>query len=487
METGSGVIFSAVSSVLWLWKEYVSGIEAFNVSTFGPAWLPVSWLDLFNAVGGGMTVRAAMREKTHWLRVLIIVFWLTFGGTTTIAMLSGGRPRWWTDAGAFNALLLGYWLVFHCPGDLFVRWVWKSPGAQRLLPFVRGAAAALGMSAHTVERALDSWGPKEGAQVHTYVLLSVLGGCGGGLIVELLNLMLLPRALYASPQHGSSTAVLHSVGAALVYVLLLRDPAGLRLPERAVCALPQWAHAFAVNGTAAAHDLPCSLPWLPMSKYGAAAALSLLLIALHLIPAAPFNAAIHGALDALPGWKSTLVPSEVGRGGPLPAPEHEEPESSEDESWGSKAAAAESAAAGDHLASQFAAPQAAQGATGKPQPAAAPQSQAASASAPAGNPPTDDALVAFGYELASPPRPRYLRPLPHAYRQAAAAPPPASAAKPKAPASSGTGAGTFVDRLDDAALRPAPATAAVVGAGTGAVPTTPQPSTARKRRGGSQR
>lgn len=441
-----------------IWTEYVATIETFNVATFGPAWLPISWLDLFNAVGGGMTVRAAMRERTHWLRVLIIVFWLTFGGTTTIAMLSGGRPRWWTDAGAFNALLLGYWLVFHCPGDLFVRWIWKSAGAQRLLPLVRGAAAALAMTAHTVERALETWGPKEGAQVHTYVLLSVLGGCGGGLIVELLNLMLLPRALYASPQHGSSTAVLHSVAAALVYVLVLRDPAGLRLPERALCALPQWAHfkllATADAEAARAADVSCALPWLPLSKYAAAAALSVLLMALHLIPAAPFNAAVHGALDALPGWKSTLVPSEVGRGVPLPVGED-----AEDEQMAEAAATAGGADSTRQPTSQFAV------AHGMHAPAAVEK-----AAAPAAN--STDALVAFGYELASPPRPRYLRPIPHAQKPVPAAP----AGSPSV--------SSFASRLDDAALRPARAGASSDVQGT---PATPQPSAARKRRGASQR
>jgi hypothetical protein len=284
-----------------VFHQYADSVVAFDDAQLFAAFFPVSVLDAFNAVMAGVTIRAVMRTDTHWFRLLVITWLLSVGGTTIIAIVAGGRPAWWTLAPTINGILVGYWLSFHCPGDAFHRYFLSGRPVKRVLPFLSAASMAIGMSFNTVERALADPALVAEAPLHTYLMLAFLGGCGGGLLVEFLNLFNLPRQQFRVPAYGASTGVLHSLFGALAYVLLFRDPARLGI----VPALARSVGIAWTGGDCAAG--PCS----PLDAKHAAAALALFLTVLGLVPSASFNRTVHAWLDALPGWHSTLVPSQL--------------------------------------------------------------------------------------------------------------------------------------------------------------------------------
>jgi hypothetical protein len=284
-----------------VFHQYANSVVAFDDAQLLAAFIPISLLDAFNAVMAGVTIRAVMRTDTHWFRLLIITWLLSVGGTTIIAIVAGGRPAWWTLASTINGILVGYWLSFHCPGDAFHRYFLSGRPVKRVLPFLVAASMAIGMSFNTVERALADPTLVAEAPVHTYLMLSFLGGCGGGLLVEFLNLFNLPRQQFRVPAYGASTGVLHSLFGALAHVLLFRDPARLGV-------VPALARALGIAWTGGDCAVgPCS----PLDAKHAAAALALFLTVLGLVPSARFNRTVHGWLNALPGWHSTLVPSQL--------------------------------------------------------------------------------------------------------------------------------------------------------------------------------
>jgi len=284
-----------------VFHQYADSVVAFDDAQLLAAFFPISVLDAFNAVMAGVIIRAVLRTDTHWFRLLIITWLLSVGGTTIIAIVAGGRPAWWTLGSTINGILLGYWLSFHCPGDAFHRYFLNGRPVKRVLPFLVAASMAIGMSFNTVERALADPALVAEAPVHTYLMLSFLGGCGGGLLVEFLNLFNLPRQQFRVPAYGASTGVLHSLLGALAYVLLFRDPARLGI-------VPALARSLGIAWTGGDCAVgPCS----PLDAKRAAAALALFLTVLGFVPSASFNRTVHAWLDALPGWHSTLVPSQL--------------------------------------------------------------------------------------------------------------------------------------------------------------------------------
>ena len=266
----AGAAFSRFASLLTTWN------------AAGSSLLPCAWLDLSNALMAGMALRATLQRRTPWLRMLVLVWLSSLGGTLTVGLLSGERPPWLSRSDAIAAILIGWLAVFHCPGDIVARCLDTATARELVFPCLRAANAAIAMSRLTVERAYATWGGAAGAGAVTCVLLSFLGGCGGSLLIETLNLAQQPPATLEGLPSG---AVFSSLAGALLYVLVLRPHALLVPPPAAATA----------GG---------------LSAESATALLALFLLALHLL-APPRNLAAHAhaALDALPGWRAVWEPA----------------------------------------------------------------------------------------------------------------------------------------------------------------------------------
>lgn len=279
------------------WESYTKWLSVWETYAFPVPYFPLSAIDFFNTLMIGAMLRGAIRYRIGWFRLLMVTGILSIGGTTVTALFLGNRPRWLIAADVINAVFLGYWLMFFCPGDKVME-VYRTPALQYLWRILRGIALAVAVSAFGIERVIEaratpspdgkpSWAA--GAGVHTFLIAGILSGCGGGLVVELTNMLLLPRRQMEKPwAFGPSFGVWAAILLSVVYTLLVRDPMG-----------------FNTTGVLGFSDKD--------GKRNAVAVLSIVSVALHLLEAEalPSTAATWLA-KALPGFKTTLVPSDIG-------------------------------------------------------------------------------------------------------------------------------------------------------------------------------
>lgn len=193
-----------------------------------------------------------------------------------------------------NALLLGYWLAFHFPGDVPRKILKHRKIAPIFDKFVRPVGMALSISAFSIERVLESvadgrWGAKP-PSVFTFLCVGVIAGAGGSMIAELWNLFLASKQQFHSPQHGASGAAVQALLGSLLYTVLLRDAAGLGTASLLGCG---WLHRY-------------------QDKANAVAALSVCMVILSAVPPQLLSQRFHAMLDLVPGWKSVCVPANIG-------------------------------------------------------------------------------------------------------------------------------------------------------------------------------
>lgn len=260
---------------------------------------PISALDLFSALAAGAMIRSVVRVRLHWFRLLVATWFLSVGGTTTLALFTGGRPRWWTNTAVVNAVLLGYWLSFHCPGDPFHRYIWSFKPVQRLVPFIKAATLSVSLTLHSAEKINtkhEGWAWKERAPAHTFFLASLLAGCGGGLIVEFLNLLALPRTTFTRPLVGSSISVMQALLGSFLYVFVLARP-----------------HEQTDDGASGSTGQE-PRGWRSTPNVKERGCLLIFLSLIALFPPQKVNAFLQQTvMGRIPGWKSTLIPADIGK------------------------------------------------------------------------------------------------------------------------------------------------------------------------------
>ena len=137
------------------------------------------------------------KVKKFWLETLVACTVMQFGGTTLTGLLLGQTPSWILSHQAFPALLLSWWLTFHCPFDLYY-YLMRRTGAIGWT-FMRFAEIGASISAG---HAVTSWGmdkalwnvshvnkEKIASSVLTCVLCGTFSASGGGLLADCLGIL----------------------------------------------------------------------------------------------------------------------------------------------------------------------------------------------------------------------------------------------------------------------------------------------------------
>jgi hypothetical protein len=327
-------LLSATSA---LWSLYERAVSHLGGGTF----LGVALQPLTTHVLAGLALRAALRRRgapaavSAW-RVLLAQGALAWGASLLLSLIAGARPPWLGDAAALRAAALAHALLFHCPGDAFARALAGAAGAA-VLPALRAAALAVSVGRQSVDLvgAMHAQQALPPLPASSLMVVGLVGGCGGAILCEFVNAPLLPAAAYARPRGAVPPAVVTAALAASAYVLLLRDPAALRLVPRAAAAAGAALDAAlsaagggAAAGAGAAAAAAVDAAW-PLPQATAVAALAAALTALaYAVPPAALAAAATAALAALPGGGGTAVVRKALLG----------PESKED-LWGNEAEA----------------------------------------------------------------------------------------------------------------------------------------------------
>jgi hypothetical protein len=189
----------------------------------------------------------------------------------------------------------GFATVFVCPADIG-HTLATHPLLLPALQVLRGISVAYSVCALGMERVLTSPGVAHPSS-YTFLIAGVLAGCGGALIAEWVNVLLLPPATFSRPRAGASAAFLVALTSAAAY-LVLRDISG--------CG---WFAA------ATGRD--------PLSQRDATAVVALWTIAAQFIPAPALEAAFASALSWVPAWRNSTIPALHGAPGePLLPPQY---------------------------------------------------------------------------------------------------------------------------------------------------------------------
>ena len=227
------------------WRAFVSAINAYEHARLPllGAHLP----DFVNALWVCMFLRAHMTHRTHWLRQLLLVFVLSVGGTTAAALLMGVPPRWLLDSSNFTAVCAAFAAVYWS-GPLDAAPVLLAlPGVRHAHDVLRALSITHAMVRGGAERAATEL---PGAPFHTAFVLCFIASCGGGLIAEFANLLLLPRSHYWNVRNGPSPAALIALLGSFLYCFVIRDYSGATVS--AVRALVGSTH---IGSTFAARSL----------------------------------------------------------------------------------------------------------------------------------------------------------------------------------------------------------------------------------------
>ncbi len=194
----------------------------------------------------------------HWLRLLLSLVVLSLGGGTLVSVLLG-RPAAWLSAerpAHVTALLCAYLVFFTRGGTPLYHWYRYRP-LRDVWQLIASAQAATGAAAG-VEAGLGA-----GLHLPAALLLGVLGGNGGALLAEGMDLMLQGHTRYAAPIHGPGPGAVLAVWGALAYGALRALPplAGAApLPPPTATALVLLAVAWA----------NFSIPGRPLARAGSA-------------------------------------------------------------------------------------------------------------------------------------------------------------------------------------------------------------------------
>lgn len=202
------------------WFENIS----FIVLPFRPTTVNASYVDSFTCALTCYRYRKEMTTSKSWLEILIACTLMSFGGTTLVGILLGQTPSWMLNPTTFPALLLTYWLTFHCPYDLYWNLVVNGPFGSLALALCRlVAAVSSGYSVTTrgVDRALyNTFNVRVSQSPLTCIVAGTLATCGGGLLTDLLGILRIPSFTISSVPSFFDLHN-HKVGAILTRAFLL--------------------------------------------------------------------------------------------------------------------------------------------------------------------------------------------------------------------------------------------------------------------------
>ena len=212
------------------WPAYVAFVTAYEHARvpYFNAHVP----DLVNALWVSLWLRQHINYRVHWIRHMIVKLVLCLGGTSLAAILMGGAPRWVVDDANFSAVLLGFAMVnWGGAVDGPARFL-SLYGVRHFVDVLRGLTIAHAMARGGAERAVTELGHGGTVHIgwHTPILLCFISSCGGGLITEFTNLLLLPRAHFIAVRNGPSPAALAALAGAVFYCVFVRDFGGVAGP-----------------------------------------------------------------------------------------------------------------------------------------------------------------------------------------------------------------------------------------------------------------
>lgn len=196
------------------------------------------------------------------------------------------------------------------------------------MKILRGLSVTHSIASFGVERVIEAktvnggqgWGDK--ASLHTYLIIGLVSSCGGAMLAEIANFLLLPRRVYKRPAFtGVPAGMAIGIIGTLLYVFVIRNPTGLA-PSSVLVGICEMlnrflgASWFAVPSTLA-KSLDFFWPEAAMGKATAVALLSLVVVPLHLVSADAVEAALYRFLSAVvPGFRAVIYAPEMSKSGP---------------------------------------------------------------------------------------------------------------------------------------------------------------------------
>jgi len=199
------------------------------------------------------------------------------------AILMGRSPGWAATSAPTMGVLLAWYLVFFCPGDLFHDvYEWRIVNTTARVFECINTAYAIGSLG--LNNALHS---TVGKATTSVLMCGVLSGCGGGVLLELGNLQLRTAEERRINSMQTVDSCMKALLLAILYLFVLCDPYGLL-----------WA------------PLGAAPPMVGVAE--GVAALAILNTAVTML----FPEAVHWPADVaerfLPGFQSAFVPTELG-------------------------------------------------------------------------------------------------------------------------------------------------------------------------------